>query len=353
MKFSFSRSAYIKTIIAFLMGIFFVFLGWDLYSRRPIDVTVKLSPQKFFVGDRLSYSAKVSAPRTYELDIPEKEELLPGFDVKDASLVSIIKAGRARFELTYNFIAYDLGKTEIPLRSIRYREPNSDKWKVIGIPPVSFETKRLTDIDISKAGKVRMSSSFSGAPDGAAKDDSHGAFIDAPIRLSIEDSLDIQKVRTLKDWIFLGLYWAAGIAVFIFIVIFVVSSVWYSREKRPPSTYEKAMNTLIMLEKNKLVEKGEHKDFCAKLYSIINGYCYARFGMPGASMTAGEFIKNFKEIGGVDPELKEFIIQKMLLCDTVKYSIGTEAASTLNDSLAKEREFIEKTSPPDEKGDIK
>lgn len=322
---------------------------WFVFVSRPVSYSVKLSPKRVFVGDRVLFSAVIHGPLGTQFESPDLENIFQDLYIKDAHLKTLRKMGRSRFEIRFTLAAYELGSVELPQIPVRYRRDAEEKWELLEIGSLTFDVARLTDVSVSDVGRVRTSSSLSGAP-GGAEQGSAGGFIDAPIRLNIEDALTVRKVKTGKDWVFIAIYSLAGIVVLFLAGIFIVAFFLSSREKRLPNTYEIAVSSLNKLEKARLGEKGDYKEFCSQLYSIMLNYVTLRFGITEIKMTAKEFISKLKNLDNVPRAMKEIIVKRIELCDTVKYSISFPGNEEMDYSLDKERQFIDLTSPNEEKG---
>ncbi|HPN72449.1 MAG TPA: hypothetical protein PKZ41_00450 [Candidatus Omnitrophota bacterium] len=345
-----SKSKYtgVKGFLGAAGAVLIIIVLFSFWESRPTAVSLSLAPKKCFVGDRGRYLARISAPLGAEFEDPKIELLFAGLEIRDVKISKREKLRRSFFEAELYIPAYDLGKVHVPELPVRYLKKQGDEWSLAVLPESSFEVARLTRFSTSDLGKVRISSALSGGQSG--EDDARGTFIDAPVRLDIKDSLPVRKVKTPRDWMFIAAYWTAGLIVFLAFGIFITAMFLSAGEKLPLTPRQKALDSLKKLEKAGYDKSGDYRSFCSALYGIISVYVSQRVSSEEIKMTSKELAQRVGVIEKVPAEIKEKVIRKIFLCDSVKYSPGVYEGSP-DYSLDTEKAFIEMTSPDSEKGE--
>ena len=341
-------------IVAYAVTFFLVsaalFAAVIVPSFFSVKVRARVTPSRIFLGDTVRYSLSATVPPGALLEIPDIEKEVPGLRFTGSSRRERRRfGGRRRIRKNFFFLAAEPGPAHIPGFELRYKKHPEGEWKTRTLPGEDISVRRLADIPDAAPAIIGVTGDIADIPSRRGDIMPAGpGTVDAPIRLRIDDSLETKPVRTSRDRILTGLYFVLGLAVFFLAAILALGIFWYSREKVPPTPLEKAMADLARLEKMKLTEKGLYQDLCAGLYSIITVYIRARFEIPGEIMTAGEFVEKLKVLRDIPEETKQYVAEKIILYDTVKYSGNLPENTNLDSSLSEVRDFIRSLSPENE-----
>jgi hypothetical protein len=324
---------------------FFAYRAYFLAS--PVETTVNIGPRKIFIGDTIDYRLTVTVEKDVLLEKPDLKAKLSSFSIKDFSEAETVHFGKRRITYEYKITKYEPGEYRVPAVKVRYREKGSHAWRDAEVRGAYIRVERLADIASGHGAVVSVSSGLAGMP-GSEGAPTMERSIDSPLRLRINDIMDPRTVRTAEDWVVYGLLFLGALIVLIIMGLIVFATIKYIKREKKPLPHEVALKALSKLKYSKLLEKGKTKEFCSSLYNILVEYTKARFGMPEVKMTAREFTAWLDIAEGLSEEGKEFLRNRVSVCELVRYSGYFPSEGELDQGLEKEIEFVRMTMPLEE-----
>lgn len=344
----------ILAALAILLSVFFFFL-----ILPPTSVKLELSarPKVIVIGDPVECVLAVTSPKSYEIRFPENSDKLRKFEVRTFEDSTSYFLAKKTVKRTYIITSYKSGNFMIPPLTVQYRKSGDTSWQEKETPKVFIKVDSLIRADLEAEQKVVMSGDMVGGMK-TAKSDGMGAvyggtdrFVDTPIRFPIEDLRSSRKIFTPTD---LAIY--AGIAVggvlfLLLIISVIIASIRYKPEPEEPSADEKAISRLRKLRLEGFLKNNKKREFCSELSSILIEYVQARYGLTENVVTVKEFVIDLISLNALTEEQKNFLKDRLILCDLVRFSPYDMNTSELSDQLEEEFEFIEQTRPRAEEGE--
>jgi len=101
-----------------------------------------------------------------------------------------------------------------------------------------------------------------------------------------------------------------------------------------------ALNKLQNLQKKKLWQKGELKEYYSELSLILREYTENRFNFQALELPTSDITKNLKQIDSNILSKLEFVLLK---ADNIKYAKGLSLEEENKESMKKSKEFIQLT----------
>ena len=101
-----------------------------------------------------------------------------------------------------------------------------------------------------------------------------------------------------------------------------------------------ALNKLQNLQKKKLWQKGELKEYYSELSLILREYTENRFNFQALELPTSDIIKNLIQLDSDLLSKLEFVLRKS---DNIKYAKGLSLEEENKESMKKSKEFIHLT----------
>jgi len=301
-----------RTLIFFLTGLTLLALipasniasEQDSSDKLPLEVSASVDKSRPFsvlgmfgikgrdkdkitIGDKITYTLTVKAPKDIEIKFPEFAQNLGGFAIKDFG-----SSERGWFKIKtyrqwYVLDTYVSGEYSIPPSLIKYRRIGQDEWHEVSTDEVSIEVESILE---------------------SAEDKRDIREIAGPIGFPI-------KIPWYM-WVILAVtVLAAGIALFLF------------KRKKAKSTiipplpaHEIAYEALDALRQKEYLRRKEHKLYYIELSGIVRQYLENRFNLRAPEMTTEEFLNTVKDNKALSYEHKSLLRDFLSHCDLVKFA---------------------------------
>ncbi|MBD3296127.1 MAG: hypothetical protein GF392_02015 [Candidatus Omnitrophica bacterium] len=277
-----------------------------------------------------------------ELKLPDPEEKFEGLELYGTEDLESSFFGKNTTTLIYFLRAFKPGKYYIPPLTVEYRRGQDRAWEqietedmklriipVVGFDPAKELLRRVNIVTDSRIKEVAVTGQRETSMD-----------IDMPIRFPIRDIKGPMRVHTPRDFLFTGLMLFGSAVVLVVILSIVATIILAAVQVKKPPLSARYVKELKDLRNKQLIKKGEQERFSEKLYSVITSYIKERSGIPDREMTTREFLGFIKDLKDLDNRHKEFIREKLLLCDLVKYSGYRPSAEELDPELKEEMHMI-------------
>ena len=249
-----------------------VFLGLvpcEGYSQAPIDtvksltgieITTSVDKGEAYVGDLIEYRLTIVYDSTFELVPPPLGANLGGFEVKDYQLdqISRLDDGRLSSLNTFVLSTFIIGDYVIPPVPVLFNLPDSSRH-----------------IILSESVPIKVKSMLEGASDTISI---------RPLKPQYEFEGDLIPTEVLQG---------GGLLSLIVLLLLLIH--WLRKRKQRKKSYdlrppwEKAFETLALLQQKSLLKDGEFKQFYVELSMIIRLYYYRVKYTDVKEMTTDEF----------------------------------------------------------------
>lgn len=278
---------HITISILFLIGISSGFCG-----QGSVSLESKVDRAKITIGDRITYSIKVTKDENVVIEMPEVGANLGMFEILDYNDPEPQKAdGKITQTREYIISTFDVGEYEIPPVTIRFTTEGDTVWQELSTEKIKIEVESLKP---SEEGDIRD--------------------IKPPLELKL-------NLKPIIRMIVAGL-----IIILIGILIFYLikrrkegKSLIPGREKplRPP--HEIALEELGKLVNSNLLSERKVKQFYIRISEIIRRYIEGRFYIVAIEMTTMQLIENMKQ-AEIEHDTTELVNDFLDSCDLVKFA---------------------------------
>lgn len=248
-------------------------------------ITVDRSDDILRVGEVLRININVSVPEGYEVDLPEKEDVLGDFYVLSRRRRAPGFFIRDLYRIEYELVTYDTGELLIP--PIRLPLRKRDQTRIIETDPIKIEVKSLLTAD----------------------------------------SRDIRPAKGLAGRTFFGKkhfpVLLLGMGLLLLVVYFLYKSKQssYARgRKGEMDPDEEAFKLLLKLRNENLPKKGLTKEYYFRLSLIVRRYLEKRFFLRAPEMTTEEFLKEAERSNLLKEEQKSLLKDFLEKSDLVKFA---------------------------------
>ncbi len=292
-------------------AIFLLSILWTnivLAGTGHVSLQAKVDKNRIRIGDLIKYSIIVTHDDSVKIKMPLLGANLGAFEIRDYEDAEPEKKdGRIIRRREYVISTFDIGEYEIPPVTVRYSLPGDTTWKELTTEKLKITVESMKP---SEEGDIRD--------------------IKAPLEIPL-------------DWWRIARWILAGV-IFLIIVGLILFYIKRKREgksllprrekpKRPP--HEIALEELEALQNEKLLEKGEVKQFYSRISDIIRRYFENRFFIPALEMTTGQLVEAMENTE-IEPEVIEIVESFLSVCDLVKFAkyIPTEEENEKTTSSA-------------------
>ena len=344
----------ISAALAILLGVLFF-----LFILPPGSVKLELSarPRVIVIGDPVECVLTVTSPKSYEIRFPENSDKLRKFEVRTFEDSTSYFLAKKTVKRTYIITSYKSGNFMIPPLTVQYRKHGGVSWEEKETPKIFIKVGSLIRADLEAEQKVTMSGDMVGGMK-APKSDGMGAayggtdrFIDTPVRFPIAELRPVRMILTPTDVAIYSGIAISGAILFFFILSVVIATIRNKPEPEEPSPDERAIQRLRKLRLEGYLKNGKKVEFCSELSSLLVEYVQARYGLTEKVMTVKEFVIDLISVQQLTENQKNFLKDRLILCDLVRFSPYDMNTSELSDQLEEEFEFIEQTRPRAEEGE--
>ena len=236
-------------------------------TLKGITVETSVDRAEMFIGDLINYKLIITYDSTYELIPPPLGANLGAFDVKDYQTDQITRLDDGWVQSKSNFVlsTFTTGDYVIPPIPALFNLPDGSRKLIL-----------------SEAVPIVVNSLLGAESDSA---DIH------PLKPQHEFERD------------LTMYYVYGGAA---LLVFILAALWlWSRWRRRPERaeyvdrrkpWEIAFERLAMLSEQKLMAKGEHKQYYIELTEIAREYLGRMYAIDVLEMTTDEFLVAFIDV---------------------------------------------------------
>jgi len=292
-----------------LLGVFIFFWGWEGvgFSQADIKVETKLDKNKVSIGEKVTYTLKITADKGIEVKLPEFGQGLENFAIEDFGQKKRRFFRRVIYEVWYKLSSYQSGSYTIPSVKILYKRKKDKEYKIISSKPLKIEVKSL--LTEGKPFKIK---------------DIYG-----PLPYPFNWCLALFILIVVLGSIGWGVYFFFGKRKTTFEV------------KIPP--HQQAYKKLELLKSKDYLEKGDFKSFYVELSNILRDYIEERFQIKALEMTTEEFFSFLREANYFSPEQKNILKEFFSFSDLVKFARFSPLKEDAQKSLSSVENFIDQT----------
>lgn len=354
------RAGGLKRVIAFFLIVILILSGVvysTCFKKVSLKVSSSVSPSSILIGDTVKFTFKVVMDKDTELEFPDIMKDLKGFEVRNQESFEEAFFRKRTIRRVYSITKYTPGKYDIPPMTLRYRDKVGIYWKTADTKEVIIRIKRLAKVeDVQPGRRISIGDSMAGekgykaaSPTGIAPSAAGpgmgggGPSIAAPIRYYINDLKGPKRVLTWQDVVLRAVLYSVGGILVLFVGILVINTIRHKPEKEIPPPHAVAIKALEELHSEKLLDKGDPKEFCAKLSRCLMWYTRVRYKMSPVEQTSAEFVKEAGEVKELTATQKTFLKEGITACDLVKYSAYEEDKKQLEALLKDGIKFIKET----------
>ncbi len=276
----------------------------------PLTVTAGVDRAAVNIGDRVTYTIRVKAPKDLEVQLPSFGENLADFSIKD---FTSDESGVFSRTYTHSYILdiFETGTFTVPAAVITYKESPDSEWKEV-------TTQEITVTVQSLLGETKSP---------------------ATIR-------DIKGPRSVSNFMYLYMFLAIAAATAIAAAI----GIYLKKRKRssaaaepPPPAHERALQALKELMNKDYIEKGRVQEHYFELSNIVRHYLEDRFLMKAPEMTTEEFLIHLKQTEKLNQEQKSLLREFLSQCDMVKFARHLPADNEISSSYEAAERLVEQT----------
>ena len=297
-----------KSLITINIFLLLVFINCLQASNEKISLEAKVDRNSIRIGDLIKYSIVVTRQENIEIEMPTLGANLGVFQIHDYEDADPEKInGEVVQRREYIISTYDIGDYEIPPVTVHYSLPGDTLWKKLTTESIKITVESLKP---SEEGDVR----------------------------DIKTPLEIWK----DWWLTIRFVIAGAIIILIGILIYIFikrrregKSIIPRRKKPKLPAHVVAFDELKKLLAEKLLEKGEIKQYYIRISEIIRHYIEDRFFIIALEMTTFQLINIMKE-NQVEEEAINLVEDFLMSCDMVKFAkyIPTDDENTKTTELA-------------------
>ncbi|NOX96745.1 MAG: hypothetical protein GXO98_01515 [Nitrospirae bacterium] len=296
-------------------------------TRGPLTVHVRVSKSKISLADELDLELEASIKEGYRVEFPQFGKKLEQFRIRDYRNFppKLSNDGRILFRKLYRLEPFLSGNYKIPAMTIKfYKEAVPAKKKEKGSEKEKkhqLETEEIPIKVTSLIGKERKN-------------------------LSIRKAKDVVALPpSRKPLLYLALAAAiGGTAIVTLLILRQRRRHRKGEEPRLVSPHELAYEQLRRLDKEKLIENGQIKEFYIRISDILRHYIENRFGLRAPERTTEEFLLELAGSNELDKKQKELLQDFLQTCDLVKFAHYRPEIKEIQDTFDAARRFIKETA---------
>lgn len=287
----------------------FIFISNFLFSQTAI-----LDTNTILIGDQIKLNISIELDLNEEYNWPEftdsvyeKVEIISKSDLKETETENS-KILSQQVVLT----CFDSGSYYLP--PIVFNENKKTEGLLLNVNTIVInDSSSMMDITDAKTG---------------TKDD-----------YTPEEITEKRK----RFWIMIA--WIIGILLLLFLIYYLIKKYkkgesLITKRKIVIPPHITALNKLQNLNKKKLWQKGELKEYYSELSLILREYTENRFNFQALELPTSDIIRNLTQLDSDLLSKLEFVLQK---ADNIKYAKGLSLDEENKESMKKSKEFIQLT----------
>jgi len=298
-----------------LFVLMFQFLLLNFLYGQDISVSAKVDTNNVLIGDQLNYIISVSVPAKTKVTFPVLKDTLGKIEFLETLKTDTLAAnGKLVLNKKYLITSFDSGYHFIP-----------------PLPVLLINKKQgLTDTFYTNPLAVRY------------------------LSVKIDTTKPIKDIKPVMDEPVTFSEYIPYILIGLGIIALVVVGMWlwkkYKRKDGPEPAYDPAIpphvlakEALVLLEKEKLWQKGHFKRYHSRLSEIIRTYIERQFGFLAMEMTTQEILDEFDK-RKLDRELFNNLKTILELADLVKFAKYHPIPDENANSMVLAKNFVDATA---------
>jgi len=291
--------------------LFFIFI---LISSISFSQTAILDTNTILIGDQIELNISVELNLNEEYNWPE-------FTDSVYKKVEIISQSDLKEDTTEN--------SKIISQQILLTCFDSGSYY---LPPIVFNKNKKTEGLLLNVNTIAINDS--------------SAMMDiTDTKIGTKDDYTAEEIEEKERNFWKRIAWIIGILMLLFLIYYLIK-----KHKKGESIITKrkiivpphitALNKLQNLQKKKLWQKGELKEYYSELSLILREYTENRFNFQALELPTSDITKNLKQIDSNILSKLEFVLLK---ADNIKYAKGLSLEGENKESMEKSKEFIQLT----------
>ena len=291
--------------------LFFIFI---LISSISFSQTAILDTNTILIGDQIELNISVELNLNEEYNWPE-------FTDSVYKKVEIISQSDLKEDTTEN--------AKIISQQILLTCFDSGSYY---LPPIVFNKNKKTEGLLLNVNTIAINDS--------------SAMMDiTDTKIGTKDDYTAEEIEEKERNFWKRIAWIIGILMLLFLIYYLIKkykkgeSVITKRKIIVPP-HITALNKLQNLQKKKLWQKGELKEYYSELSLILREYTENRFNFQALELPTSDITKNLKQIDSNILSKLEFVLLK---ADNIKYAKGLSLEEENKESMKKSKEFIQLT----------
>lgn len=291
--------------------LFFIFI---LISSISFSQTAILDTNTILIGDQIELNISVELNLNEEYNWPE-------FTDSVYKKVEIISQSDLKEDTTEN--------SKIISQQILLTCFDSGSYY---LPPIVFNKNKKTEGLLLNVNTIAINDS--------------SAIMDiTDTKIGTKDDYTAEEIEEKERNFWKRIAWIIGILMLLFLIYYLIKkykkgeSVITKRKIIVPP-HITSLNKLQNLQKKKLWQKGELKEYYSELSLILREYTENRFNFQALELPTSDITKNLKQIDSNILSKLEFVLLK---ADNIKYAKGLSLEEENKESMKKSKEFIQLT----------
>jgi hypothetical protein len=287
----------------------------SLLFAQDVLVSAKVDSHNVLIGDWINLYINLEYPNNVKITHPQITDSLQGLEVIERKQPEVIQSGNTiKEKYIYVIAAFDTGTYVIPSLKFLYNKVNDTviQASITSPIPIFVYTVGVNPKEDIKDIKPPLS-----------------------VPITLAELLPYLIGIVVAGLIIYLIYYLKKKRKTDFIEIF-------SKPKRP--AHEVALESLQLLEAEKLWQRGEVKLYHSKLSDIIRIYIENRFDINAMESTTGEILVDLHSIN-LNGNLTDSLREMLTLADLVKFAKAQPLPNENDLSLKIVYEFVQRTIP--------
>jgi len=164
-------------------------------------------------------------------------------------------------------------------------------------------------------------------------------------KIGTKDDYTPEEITEKRKRFWIIIAWIIGIILLLFLIYYLIKKYkkgesLITKRKIVIPPHITALNKLQNLNKKKLWQKGELKEYYSELSLILREYTENRFNFQALELPTSDIIRNLTQLDSDLLSKLEFVLQK---ADNIKYAKGLSLDEENKESMKKSKEFIQLT----------
>lgn len=291
-------------------------------NNNAVNISTSVDKTIATIAERITYTVLLEYNKdiTCEIILPEKQ--IGIFKIHKTDVSDKDTKDKIIKKFTFQISSLETGKHLLPRETIKYYSSgNSADITTIKTPSIQIDIKSLLEHDekITDLSKLKD--------------------IKKPVLIAL-DKTKLNKIILV-----------ALAFVILIIMIIVLIKIYRNRKNQPKiplkTPYEIAIEELIRLQHQHLVEHNQVKEYYFKLSIIIRKYLEGRFAINAPTQTTEEFFKIVSKNDVLKTEYKLSLQAFLNNCDFVKFAKYMPEKEEIEKTYNSAKDFIESTHKED------